>query len=300
MAAALRDPGSAWDLDAFVATLDVAPSTAKAYRSDIVGFASWAAELGVVEPQGVDRVVVRQWLGQLATSGAAKRTSSRKLSALRRYSGWLVRSGVIPADPTSGLSAPAGHARLPRVLRDDEITTLLDRPPARTRDDPPAIRARDDAVLELLYGSGLRVSELCALRPEDVDLVAGTIRVWGKGSRQRQLPLGQMAAEALGGWLGLRDNMATASSPADAVFLNRRGRRLGARDVRRLLDRRADAPTHPHALRHTFATHLLDGGADLRVVQELLGHRHLSTTQVYTHVSKERLRTVVATRHPRG
>jgi site-specific recombinase XerD len=187
------------------------------------------------------------------------------------------------------------------VLRTDELTILLDEPPVAVEADADHVRLRDDAVLELLYGSGLRVSELCGLRPEDLDLPAGAITVWGKGAKQRRVPVTAPAGEALAAWLQRgRPLLVGVETPADAVFLNARGRRLGPRDVRRILDRRAPAPTHPHALRHTFATHLLDGGADLRVVQELLGHADLSTTQRYTHVSKERLRSVYEATHPRA
>jgi integrase/recombinase XerC len=153
----------------------------------------------------------------------------------------------------------------------------------------------------LLYGSGLRVAELCGLCLGDVDVRRHLVTVWGKGSKQRQVPISPPASAAVEAWLTHgRAPMASPDSPADALFFNRRGRRLGPRDVRRLLDRRAPSPTHPHALRHSFATHLLDGGADLRVVQELLGHASLQTTQVYTHVSKEHLRAVFETTHPRA
>jgi integrase/recombinase XerC len=187
------------------------------------------------------------------------------------------------------------------VLRADELDVLLDHPPAAVDGDPDHVRLRDDAVLELLYGSGLRVAELCGLTPSDVDVQARTVTVWGKGSKQRRVPMSDAAADAVRGWLAdARASMCTSASPVDALFVNRRGRRLGPRDVRRIIDRRAAAPTHPHALRHTFATHLLDGGADLRAVQELLGHADLATTQVYTHVSKERLRDVYHRSHPRA
>jgi site-specific recombinase XerD len=157
---------------------------------------------------------------------------------------------------------------------------------------------RDLAVLELLYAAGLRVSELCGLDRDGVDLRGRTVTVLGKGGKQRRVPIHDTAVAALGEWLSAgRGQMA---GPPDAVFVNRRGARLGPRDVRRILDRRAASPTHPHALRHTFATHLLDGGADLRVVQELLGHSSLATTQIYTHVSKERLRSVYEGTHPRA
>jgi integrase/recombinase XerC len=160
---------------------------------------------------------------------------------------------------------------------------------------------RDQAVVELLYGSGLRVGELCGLRPDDLDLARRQLVVWGKGSKQRQVPMSEPSADALQAWLSHgRPVMAAGHAPVDALFLNKRGKRLTPRDVRRILDRRAASPTHPHALRHTYATHLLDGGADLRAVQELLGHGDLATTQLYTHVSKERLRAVHQSSHPRA
>ena len=291
-----------WRLDAFTASLTAAaPATVSAYRSDLEAFVGWAERLGLCSPQEVDRRALRRYVAYLATRRYARRTIARKASALRRYFGYLRRSGVIPTDPASGLSVPPGGGRLPRVLRAEELSTLLDEPPARVLEDPPALRRRDDAVLELLYGSGLRVGELCALRIGDIDVAAGTVRVWGKGGRQRVVPISGPAARAVTDWLEQgRRHQLSDESPDDALFLNRRGRRLQPRDVRRILDRRAGAPTNPHALRHTFATHLLDGGADLRAVQELLGHSDLATTQHYTHVSKERLRTVLDATHPRA
>ena len=157
---------------------------------------------------------------------------------------------------------------------------------------------RDLAVLELLYAAGLRVSELCGLNRSDVDLRGRTVTVLGKGGKQRRVPIHDAAVAALRAWF--EDGRDAMEGPAEAAFVNRRGARLGPRDVRRILDRRSASPTHPHALRHTYATHLLDGGADLRVVQELLGHASLATTQVYTHVSKERLRAVYGETHPRA
>ncbi len=291
-----------WLLEEFEAALTSAsPATIRAYRSDLEAFIEWAARLGARGPSDIERKVLRRYLAYLGTRRYARRTVARKASALRRYFAWLRRTGHLSADPAAGLSSPAGEGRLPRVLRDEELRALLDDPPASTSSDEPAIRLRDDAVLELLYGSGLRVAELCGLRPDDLDLLNRTVRVWGKGSRQRQVPLSEPASAAIDAWLRRgRDQLITTDTPVDAVFLNRRGRRLTPRDVRRILDRRALSPTHPHALRHTFATHLLDGGADLRAVQELLGHADLGTTQHYTHVSKERLRRVVESTHPRA
>ena len=291
-----------WFLDEFQASLtSVSPATLRAYRSDIEQFVEWVARQEIEEPALITRTILRRYVAAMATRKLARRTIARKASALRRYFSWLVRSGHLSADPSAGLSAPGSTGRLPRVLRDEELVQVLDAPPGTTANDPPAIRSRDDAVLELLYGSGLRVSEVCGLGPDDLDLARRRVVVWGKGSKQRVVPLSAPAVEALEQWLGHgRRVLASASSPADAVFLNQKGTRLGTRDVRRLLDRRAPSPTHPHALRHTFATHLLDGGADLRAVQELLGHSDLSTTQHYTHVSKERLRSVVDSTHPRA
>ena len=291
-----------WDIDRFALSLTAAsPATVEAYRRDVTDFVHWAERASIEGPSGVDRKTLRRYLAYLGTRRYARRSIARKASSLRRYFGWLVRTGQLPADPSAGLSAPSGEGRLPRVLKADELNALLDDPPAVVDSDPEHIRLRDDAVLELLYGSGLRVSELCGLRLDDVDLRTATVTVWGKGSKQRQLPITPRAAEALGAWLDRgRAALVGDETPHDAVFLNARGRRLGPRDVRRLLDRRSSAPTHPHALRHTFATHLLDGGADLRAVQELLGHADLATTQHYTHVSKERLRSVYIATHPRG
>jgi integrase/recombinase XerC len=294
--------GMTWRQDDFARSLtDVVPSTALVYGKDVAAFLTWAERAGLDGPEAVTRLLLRRYLAYLATRRYARRTIARKVSALRRYFGFLRHEGVLATDPSVRLSAPAGDSRLPRVLGQSEIDVLLDDPPARVDADPDAVRLRDDAVLELLYGSGLRVAELCGLRPADVDLPRSMVTVWGKGSKQRQVPLSAPAVEAIAAWVARgRHDLATAETPSDALFVNRRGHRLGPRDVRRLLDRRAAAPTHPHALRHSFATHLLDGGADLRVVQELLGHASLQTTQVYTHVSKEHLLTVYGTSHPRA
>jgi integrase/recombinase XerC len=286
----------AWSVDGFLRSLTAAsPATVTAYRSDVDSFVDWAERASCSSPDQVDRRLLRRYLAYLATRRYARRTIARKASALRRYFGWLARTGAITVDPTLGLSAPGGGGRLPRVLTGEELDHLLDEPPATVAGDTPGRRARDDAVLELLYGSGLRVAELCGLRLSDLDLERGTAVVWGKGSKQRQVPITPQSIDALRRWLHER-----APGDDDLVFRNLRERPLGPRDVRRIVDRRSVSPTHPHALRHTFATHLLDGGADLRVVQELLGHTDLATTQHYTHVSKERLRAVYETAHPRA
>jgi len=290
----------AWELDGFSASLTgVAPATREAYNRDLAAFTVWTDRLGLDGPAAVDRRVLRRYLAFLSTTGKARRSIARSASSLRRYFGWLRLTGRIATDPSAGLSAPKGEGRLPRVLPESEVNQLIDEPVRN--DDPPEIAGRDLAVVELLYGSGLRVAELCGLRPGDLDLDQRRVIVWGKGSKQRRVPLSPPAVEALRQWLDSgRPALTGPDSPDDAVFLNRRGHRLTPRDVRRILDRRSATPVHPHALRHTFATHLLDGGADLRAVQELLGHADLATTQLYTHVSKERLKSVFQATHPRA
>jgi integrase/recombinase XerC len=298
-----------WHVDEFTRSLTAsAPATVEAYARDVRSFAVWAERLGLDGPEGVERQTLRRHLAYMTTRGQARRTIARRASALRRYFGWLQRTGRLDHDPTSGLSAPKGEARLPRVLRPDELRTLIGdpggsppQPAAAGGGASGAVDLRDTALLELLYGSGLRVAEACGLDVDELDLPRGRVAVWGKGGKQRTVPLSDPAVASLRRWLADgREHLATPDSPGGAVFLNRRGRRLTPRDARRIVDRRAGAPTHPHALRHTFATHLLDGGADLRVVQELLGHSDVATTQRYTHVSKERLRTVFDATHPRA
>ena len=300
-----------WRLAEFAGSLtNLSANTLAAYRSDLDGFVTWAGRAGVEDPAAVDRVLLRRYLAHLTTRRYAPRSVARKAAALRRYFGWLRRVGAIPTDPARTLRAPSGEGRLPRVLTGSELEVLLDEPPVRIEDDPVERRLRDDAVLEVLYGCGLRVGELCGLDLPDVALHTRTLTVWGKGGKQRQVPLGQPAADALEGWLrrgrssfleaGDSHSGPAAAPEEAAVFLNQRRQRLTPRDVRRILDRRAVAPTHPHALRHSYATHLLDGGADLRVVQELLGHTDVATTQIYTHVSKERLKQVYGQTHPRA
>lgn len=322
---ALDEP-EAWQLDAWRASLtDLAETSLRAYSSDLVAFVAWASRGAAAGPQDVTRLVLRRYLAYLGSRRFARRSIARKAAALRRYFAWLQRRGVLEVDPAVRLTAPRGEGRLPQVLSKTEVAALLDRPHARSAAVPesrdgvtaseappaslsgretggsPALDLRDEVVLELLYGSGLRVSELCGLDTGDVDLDRRLVTVWGKGAKQRQVPMSVPSADAIRRWLRYgRAELVRPDSPAGALLFNRRGHRLGPRDVRRILDRRSPSPTHPHALRHSFATHLLDGGADLRVVQELLGHASLQTTQIYTHVSKERLRSVYDQAHPRA
>lgn len=280
------------------------------YRREVTAFAEWlgqsrggASPISAPEagPEDVDLRTIRRYLAHLSTLGYARKTVARKASSLRRYFRWAERTGRVAADPTVGAMVPVRERRLPRVLRSEELGTLLDQPRPAVGDDSRARCQRDLAVLELLYGSGLRVSEVCAIRAGDIDWERRRLTVSGKGSKQRIVPLSEPAAAALSEWMAEgRGEMADPSVAQDAVFVNLHGRPINAQAVRRLVDRRAGVKTSPHALRHTFATHLLDGGADLRQVQELLGHVDLGSTQIYTHVSRERLRNVVQDSHPRA
>ncbi len=296
------EPGAAWQLERFAASLTSASvNTVQAYRSDVVHLAIWAQRGGVVGPDGVDRLLLRRFVASLGVRRFAKRSIARKVAAVRRYFRWARAAGLVEIDPSVALRAPSGEGRLPRVLDAQELGVLLDGPADDDGSDPEPEwqRRRDDAVLEVLYGSGLRVGELCGADVDAIDCAAGAITVWGKGAKQRRVPLSEAAVAALRAWLEVRRDVVAATA-GPALFGNGRGNRLTPRDVRRIIDRRAARPTHPHALRHSFATHLLDGGADLRVVQELLGHRDVATTQRYTHVSRERLRRVYVETHPRA
>ncbi len=290
----------AWALDVWLDSLTrVAPSTRAVYERDMRAVIEWLESQLVDSPESVGRRDLRGYLAALDRDGYARRTIARKASVIRRYFAWARRAARIDSDPSAALSAPRGNATLPRVLTARELDRLVEGGPASR--DEPEIDLRDRAVIEILYGSGLRVSELCGLRRRDLSGPPGTITVWGKGDKQRWVPISEPAAAALHSWMSEgRPAMACADTPDDIVFLNRKGRPLSPRDVRRLIDRRSPTPTHPHALRHTFATHLLDGGADLRAVQELLGHADLATTQIYTRVSRERMREVHRSTHPRA
>ena len=309
-----------WELEGFTSSLaGRARATRRSYVTDVTGFVEWAERGGATKPGDVDRQMLRRYLGYLTTRKYARSSIARKAAALRCYFGWLARCGCVERDPARLLGAPSGGSRLPRVLDRGEVTELLESTRATSRsvvrdvDETAGVRfdeasvremavdLRDSAVLELLYGCGLRVAELCGLDRADLDMSGLTVTVVGKGNKQRRVPMHDKCAEGLEAWLSWpREVLANQSTPVDPVFLNRKGVRLGTRDVRRIVDRRSESPAHPHALRHTFATHLLDGGADLRVVQELLGHASLQTTQVYTHVSKERLLAVHGETHPRA
>ena len=308
-----------WELKAFLASLlRLADSSVKTYGRDLRAFVEWAdlntppSSDGRRGPGSVSRRDIRRYLAGLSREGKAPRTVARRASSLRRYFDWLVRTRRLENDPSVGLYTPKLAERLPRVLPPETLNSLLESRSPRTLDDPPLRRLRENAVVELLYGSGLRVSELCALRPADVDLSARRVTVTGKGGKQRLLPLSDPAAEIVRLYCEERarsegrvqpERGLKALPPLEPLFFNMRARPLSPANVRFILERRLSARSqhaHPHALRHTFATHLLDGGADLRAVQELLGHESLASTQIYTHVSQKRLRSAITSAHPRG
>jgi integrase/recombinase XerC len=287
-----------WQLDAFVRShTSLSERTLSAYESDVRLFADWVERSDITAPEGVNRTLVRRYIASLSTRRMARRSIARKAAALRRYFGWALAESIITTDPTIGLHVSAGPGRLPRVLDRREIHQILDSPSPES--EPNWRRRRDDAVLEILYGSGLRVSELCSLELDQIRLTERLLIVWGKGAKERRVPLGDASVTAIRAWLAVRSEVIPAAA-GPIAFANERGKQLTPRDVRRILDRRSASPTHPHALRHTFATHLLDAGADLRSVQELLGHSDVATTQRYTHVSRERLRTAYLESHPRA
>jgi integrase/recombinase XerC len=295
----------AWAVDDFVLSLTAAsPHTRAAYRRDVIQFTEWCGRGNVDGPGAVDRLLLRRYLAFLATRGLARRSIARKAAALRAYFGWLRRRGALVADPSRGLRAPGGDRRLPRVPRSVDVNAMLDAPATGAGIRGEALAQRDAAILELLYGTGIRVAELCGLDRSDCDPEGGSVTVLGKRAKVRRVPMGAPAAAALDRYLTrARRLLLTPESPAEACFLNSAGRRLSTRDARRVLARYRlpdGRAVSPHALRHAYATHLLEGGADLRSVQELLGHADVATTQLYTHLTRDRLRAVYSDTHPRA
>jgi integrase/recombinase XerC len=271
--------------------------TVRAYVGDVVALLDHAVRAGCAAPADLDITVLRGWLAQRMTDGAARTSQARRAAAARTFTAWAHRTGRCPADVGAQLASPRAHRDLPSVLRADQAADLV-----VTTTDPHSVR--DGAVLELLYATGVRVSELCGLDIADVDEGRRVVRVLGKGAKERAVPYGLPAQHALDDWLRHgRPGLAHAGS-GDALFLGARGGRLQQTVVRRIVAAAAQAAglphTSPHDLRHSAATHLLDGGADLRAVQELLGHASLSSTQIYTHVSTERLRAAFKQAHPRA
>jgi integrase/recombinase XerC len=276
--------------------------TVKSYREDLTqALEFFRGKLGgqKVEPAQLTTRVVRAYLAWLHEKGYAKTTVARRLAAVRSLCRFLCRQGVLSSNPANGLRGPRQDKKLPHFLGEEELGRLLEAPPADAR-----MGLRDRAIVETLYSAGLRVSELTGLNLDDIDFDTGLATVRGKGKRERLALLGPQALEALRGWLKERDSSPKAKTQS-AVFLNKNGTRLTSRSVGRLLEKYLalsglDSRTSPHTLRHSFATHMLDRGADIRSVQELLGHRSLSTTQIYTHVTTHRLKDSYHKAHPRA
>ncbi len=287
-----------------VSERDLTPHTVRAYVADVAGLLDHAARLGHVEASTVDLRTLRSWLAKQQTLGRSRTTLARRATAARVFTAWLARTGRAPLDQGASLGSPKAHRTLPPVLRADEASDLI-RAAAERADDGSAVGLRDVAMLELLYATGIRVGELVGLDVDDVDRERNVVRVLGKGRKERTVPFGRPAARALDFWL--RQGRPRLAGPASgpAVFLGARGGRIDQRAVRTMVHRRiAEVPgapdIGPHGLRHTAATHLLEGGADLRSVQELLGHASLATTQLYTHVTTDRLRRAYQQAHPRA
>jgi integrase/recombinase XerC len=295
-------------VDGFAAFLraerDRSEHTVRAYSGDIADLMDHLVRLGRSDLDRLDVATLRSWLARQRTQGRARATLARRASAARTFTAWAKQQGLLGADPGRALASPKGGRALPSVLRVDQAATLL----AAVADDAVGrdpVALRDRALLELLYATGIRVGELVGLDVDDLDDGRRVVRVMGKGRKERSVPYGEPARLAIRNWLTLGRAELTRAESGDALFVGVRGRRLGARVAREIVHRRLravpDAPDlGPHGLRHTAATHLLEGGADLRSVQELLGHASLATTQLYTQVSVERLRRTYQQAHPRA
>lgn len=290
---------------------NLSPHTIKSYAEDLGGLREYLAGSGTSPTlAALETRSIRSWMSQQHAQGAAPRSVSRRLSAVRSFCRFLCRQGTMERNPAEGLRGPRSGSRLPHFLESKQVTALLAIPPANTVQG-----LRDRALLETCYSAGLRVAELVAIDLDDVDLDQGIVRVRGKGRRERLAPLGRFAVRAISHWLAVRSSIAakpnaparSASPPPGqrAMFLNKSGGRLSTRSVGRLLQKYLgpsglDGRTSPHTLRHSFATHLLDHGADIRTVQELLGHASISTTQIYTHLTGQRLRDAYDKAHRWG
>ncbi|WP_409485322.1 tyrosine recombinase XerC [Arsenicicoccus dermatophilus] len=279
--------------------------TVRAYVGDLRHLDDHAREVGAGGLLELSLPDLRAWLARHAGAGAARSTVARRSAAVRSFYAWAARRGLVAVDPAARLAAPRRRRTLPEVLDHGQAEAMLDAaaPAPQEPDDP--LRLRDLAMLELLYATGVRVGELVGLDVDDVDRASRTARVLGKGAKERTVPYGVPAERALGAWLGRGRPQLVTDASGSALFLGRRGRRVDPRQVREVVHRAVAqvggaADLGPHGLRHSAATHLLDGGADLRVVQELLGHSSLSTTQIYTHVSVDRLRRAYQQAHPRA
>lgn len=295
-------------LDRFIQYLELelgrSSNTAKAYRKDLENLVDFVSSKGCTQFSDVAIMELRGWLADQKNSGLTSATIARRATAARTFFAWATHNQHLEEDPASGLVIPKVSKRLPNVLQQNQATQIMNRAALRADDNSPE-HIRDLAILELLYATGIRIGELVGLDVHDIDNARRTIRVTGKGSKQRVVPFGQLALKALNTYLeSSRGSLANEQS-GQAVFLGSRGKRIDQRVVRKMvtdvLATLEGVPDlSPHGFRHSAATHLIEGGADIRAVQEILGHASLSTTQLYTHVSMERLRAVFEQAHPRA
>lgn len=299
--------GNAPAVDAFALHLGaqrgLAGNTVRAYLGDLADLEGYARRHGVADLMDVDIVVLRGWLASMAASRRSRATMARRGAAVRTFYAWAARTGRVAQDPALRLASARPASHLPTVLDRGAAATLLDTARVRADDGDP-VHLRDWAALELLYATGVRVGELCGVDVDDLDLETRTLRVTGKGDKQRVVPVGELAVEAVEAWLTRGRPALAAETSGPALLLGQRGGRIDQRRLRQVVHDVAGAAgvddVAPHALRHSVATHLLEGGSDLRSVQEVLGHASLATTQRYTHVTADRLRASFEQAHPRA
>jgi integrase/recombinase XerC len=279
--------------------------TVRAYLSDLESLLTHLETIGVTDISQLELIHLRSWLANQQVKGGARTTLSRRAVSVRLFTKWAVKNKYLAKDVAATLATPKGHRTLPEVLDIADAKTAMDSLATRASEEETPISLRDVAMVELLYATGARVAELCGLDVSDIDYDRQTIRVLGKGNKERTIPLGNPAMKALNVWLKEGRDSIKNSLSGNAVFLGARGKRIDQRTVRTVVYNALQAiegieRMGPHALRHSAATHLLEGGADLRTVQEILGHASLATTQIYTHVSTERLQKAFKQAHPRA
>jgi integrase/recombinase XerC len=279
--------------------------TIRAYLGDLESLLTHLETIGVTDVSQLELVHLRSWLANQQVKGGARTTLSRRAVSVRLFTKWAVKNKYLTKDVAATLATPKGHRTLPEVLDIADAKTAMDSLATRASEEETPISLRDVAMVELLYATGARVAELCGLDLSDIDYDRQTIRVLGKGNKERTIPLGNPAMKALNVWLNQGRDSVKNSTSGNAVFLGARGKRIDQRTVRTVVYNALQAiegieRMGPHALRHSAATHLLEGGADLRTVQEILGHASLATTQIYTHVSTERLQKAFKQAHPRA
>ena len=282
---------------------NLSDNSIRGYVTDLESFLKHMSKLGIVEFNQLEIEHIRSWLANLQSTGVARSTLTRRIVSIRAFTNWAAANGWLTSDLGVNLAVPKPHKVLPEVLNLEEAATVLKALEVKAAEEPSALSIRDLALVEVLYGSGIRVSELCGLNLGDIDRTRNTLNVIGKGDKQRVVPVGIPAIAAIDNYLNKGRSEFANQSSQDALFLGSRGKRIDQRTVREVVYeamKAVGASMGPHGLRHSAATHLLEGGADLRTVQEILGHASLATTQIYTHVSPERLQSAYKQAHPRA